>query len=106
MNITPTPITTGITPISSPFEPTPSSAPQRIPGHQPTFLDVFTQIFDDTVRMQGITADDRIRLVLGEVDDLEQIMLNKEKAGIALDLLVNVRNTVLDSYNEIIRMQI
>ncbi|MCL2070739.1 MAG: flagellar hook-basal body complex protein FliE [Oscillospiraceae bacterium] len=73
---------------------------------QPTFLDVFTRIFGDAVEMSEISAADKIRLVLGEADDLEMIQLNKEKAGLAVELLTNVRNTVLDSYNEIIRMQI
>ena len=73
---------------------------------QPTFLDVFSQIFGDAVEGNQTVSEDRIRLMLGDADDLEQIQLNIQKAEIATELLVNVRNTVLDSYNEIIRMQI
>lgn len=98
-----------IPPIGTPTLPT-TTAPvverEAGSGRQPTFTDVFAKIYGDTVELNRISAEDKIRLVLGETDDLEMIQLNKEKAALALELLVNVRNTVLESYNEIIRMQI
>ena len=33
-------------------------------------------------------------------------MINSNKAGIALDMVVQVRNKVLDAYNEVMRMQL
>jgi len=73
---------------------------------QPTFLDVFKSIFGEAVEGNRTVSEDRIRLMLGDADDLEQIQLNMQKAEMAVELLTNVRNTVLDSYNDIIRMQI
>jgi flagellar hook-basal body complex protein FliE len=99
MNIVP--ISSYITAVGTP------DAPQTIrPAGQPSFLDVFKQVFDDAVTTTNTQAADRIRLMLGEADDLEQIQLNMQKAELAVELLVNVRNSVLESYNEIIRMQI
>ncbi|MCL1788724.1 MAG: flagellar hook-basal body complex protein FliE [Oscillospiraceae bacterium] len=97
-------------PIGIPTTPTTTTltAPvvvERVAG-QPTFLDVFTQIYGEAVDTDAVKHADSIRTALGDVDDLEQIMLNKEKATLALELFVNVKNTVLESYNEIIRMQI
>ena len=80
--------------------------PLKISGNQPTFLDVFTQIFGEARLTTEIQGEDRIRMMLGEADDLEQIQLNIQKAEIAVELLATVRNTVLESYNEIVRMQI
>lgn len=74
--------------------------------NSPSFLDVFSSIFNDAVVTNEIQQADRIRLMLGEVDDIAEVQLNMRKAEFATDLLVTVRNTVLDSYNEIIRMQI
>jgi len=102
MNIIP--ISTGIPPIGSIYD-TPQQQPQEKVG-QPNFLDVFKQIFGDAVEGNQIKDADRIRLMLGDADDLEQIQLNMQKAEIATELLVNVRNSVLESYNEIIRMQV
>jgi flagellar hook-basal body complex protein FliE len=103
MNITP--ISTYIPPIK-PVDVSEITPPIEISGNQPTFLDVFKSVFNDATTLSNVTNQDKIRIMLGEADDLEMIQLNKEKAGLAVELLANVRNTVLDSYNEIIRMQI
>jgi flagellar hook-basal body complex protein FliE len=104
MNITP--ISTGIMPIGGELgQGTRVQAPVST-GGQPTFLDVFKQIAGDAVETQQIKNADMIRLMLGETDNLEEVMLSMRKAEIANDLLVNVRNATLDAYNEITRMQI
>ena len=73
---------------------------------QATFLDVFSQVMADAIETNQIKDQDMIALMLGEVDNLEQLQLNLVKAEIATDLLVNVRNAILDSYNDVIRMQL
>jgi flagellar hook-basal body complex protein FliE len=78
----------------------------RISTGQATFLDVFSQVMNDAIETNRQKDEDMIALMLGETDNLEQMALNMVKAEIATELLANVRNTVLDSYNEIMRMQI
>lgn len=72
----------------------------------PTFLDVFSKIYNDAVETSAQKQEDIFRLMLGDTDNLEQIQANIQKATIAMDLLVNVKNTVVDAYNEIIKMSI
>jgi flagellar hook-basal body complex protein FliE len=103
MNITP--INTYITPIGTHGGLTGGQQESPKVG-QPTFLDVFSQIFGDAVSTNEIKSEDMIRLMLGDTDNLEEMMLNLRKAELANDLFVNVRNTVLDAYNDIIKMQI
>ncbi|MCL1832170.1 MAG: flagellar hook-basal body complex protein FliE [Oscillospiraceae bacterium] len=83
-------------------------APQtsRISTGQATFLDVFSRVMSDAIETNRIKDQDMVKLMLGETDHLEQMALNMVKAEIATDLLINVRNNVLDAYNDIIRMQI
>ncbi|MFH1569232.1 MAG: flagellar hook-basal body complex protein FliE [Gemmatimonadota bacterium] len=45
-------------------------------------------------------------LVTGEAADVHQVMVAVEQAGIALDLMLEVRNRVLEGYQELIRMQV
>lgn len=45
------------------------------------------------------------KLITGEVDDLHQVMIAAQKASITLDLTVQVRNKVVEAYQEIMRMQ-
>lgn len=45
-------------------------------------------------------------LALGEVDSVHQVVIASEKANVALQLTLQIRNKVLDAYNEIMRMQV
>ena len=45
------------------------------------------------------------QLVTGEAENLHQVMLAVGKASLALSLMVEVRNKVLEAYREIMRMQ-
>ena len=51
----------------------------------------------------GCAIDD---LVTGKAADVHQVMVAVEEAGIALDLMLEVRNRVLEGYQELIRMQV
>lgn len=72
----------------------------------PTFLDIFSGIIGNAVDTNAQKQDDIVQLALGNTDNLEEIQANITKAEVATELLVNVKNSVVDSYNEIIRMSI
>ena len=45
-------------------------------------------------------------LALGQTDNLHEVMMNVESARMQLDLLLQVRNKLLDAYQELMRMQV
>lgn len=45
-------------------------------------------------------------LAVGETDNLHQVMLAISKAEISMELVVQVRNRLLEGYQEVMRMQI
>ena len=45
-------------------------------------------------------------LAAGEVDDISQVVIAGQKAEIALQLTMQVRNRALSAYQELIRMQV
>jgi len=45
-------------------------------------------------------------IISGKVDNLEQLMYQIEKSDISLRLITEIRNKALESYQEIIRMQV
>ncbi|HWQ89482.1 MAG TPA: flagellar hook-basal body complex protein FliE [Desulfitobacteriaceae bacterium] len=47
-----------------------------------------------------------IALATGQTEDIHTVMIALEKASLSLGLTVEVRNKVLDAYNQIMRMQI
>jgi flagellar hook-basal body complex protein FliE len=44
------------------------------------------------------------RLMLGETDNIHQSMIAMQESGLAFSLLVEVRNKLVDSYQELMRM--
>lgn len=50
----------------------------------------------------AITAD----FIAGKTDSIHSVMIAAGKASISLQLMVEVRDKVLDAYNEIMRMQV
>jgi flagellar hook-basal body complex protein FliE len=53
------------------------------------------------------TADQGIeRFLAGEGEELHSVVMATEKAGLAFELFLQVRNKVVSAYQEIMRMQI
>lgn len=71
-----------------------------------TFLDVFKDLYDNVVETNEQVDRDAIDLMLGNIDDLATVQANIEKANVAVDLLVAVKNEVISAYNSIINMQV
>lgn len=102
------PISSAITPlesVSSVFDRDREKA-QEDGVSVPTFLDVFKGIFYNAVDANQQKQEDILQLLLGDTDNLEEIQSNIAKAEIATELLVTVKNTVVDAYNEIVKMSI
>jgi flagellar hook-basal body complex protein FliE len=60
-----------------------------------------------TVNDKILKADTMLqRLATGEVDNLHQVMANIEEAKLSFQLLVQVRNKLLEAYQDILRMQV
>jgi len=45
-------------------------------------------------------------LVTGELENLHSVMISAEKADIVLSLALQIRNKVIDAYDQVMRMQI
>ncbi|MCX7977402.1 MAG: flagellar hook-basal body complex protein FliE [Bdellovibrionaceae bacterium] len=45
-------------------------------------------------------------LATGKTDNIAEVMIASEKADIALRLMVQVRNKIIDAYQEIMRIQV
>ena len=71
-----------------------------------TFLHMFTEALNGVNEIQQ-NADNLTRQYLtGETTDIAQVLLATEKANLAMQLTVQVRNKIVEAYQEISRMQI
>jgi len=95
------PISSAVPPIESFFD-----KESAVSSDAPKFSDVFKELFDDVKETQRITEEDAVKLVMGEIDDLHTVYINMQKAAIAVQAFSSVTNTALDSYKQIMQMNI
>lgn len=63
-------------------------------------------LIDETNQIQKNADQMSIDFALGKVDSIHNVMIAQEKANLALQYTVQLRNSILDAYNEIMRMQV
>ena len=99
-----------ISPISSSivnlFSPEPVVHANNMPGPGGSFADIFTEAISTVNTNHMVTSANTLALLSGQTDDLAGIMIDGQKAEIALNLALSLRNKVLDAYTEIMRMQV
>lgn len=78
---------------------------QQVEG-KASFKDMLTNSIQEADRLYQVTETDTDALLAGEVDNLAQVMVNSTKSELALNMVVQVRNKVVEAYNEIMRMQV
>ncbi|MGI6707449.1 MAG: flagellar hook-basal body complex protein FliE [Clostridia bacterium] len=71
-----------------------------------SFKDALKDALEQVNELDRQSRKDNLDLAAGTVDDLHSVMINAEKADLALQLTIQMRNKILDAYNEIMRMQI
>jgi flagellar hook-basal body complex protein FliE len=73
----------------------------------PNFSSFLSEAIDRTVAADAESKAAGVNLLLGEGDqDLHSIIIAGQKAEVLLNLTVQIRNKMVESYQEIIRMQI
>jgi flagellar hook-basal body complex protein FliE len=85
-----------------------SLPPLANPGAAPA--QGFSQMLDGLVgavdaKQQAAGAVTR-QVLLGETDNLHQSVIAMQEAGVAFSLMVEVRNKLVESYQELMRMQV
>lgn len=70
------------------------------------FFNAAVKMYDETNDLQLEADQKQLDLITGKSDNLIDVMMSQEKAYTALQFSVQVTNKVIDSYKEIMRMQI
>ena len=97
------------------------SAQSSINGVQPIGIDKtsstervtapgFAQMFEDFVKgvdqKKKISKQETQDLILGRSDNIHEAVVKSQEAGVAFNLMIEVRNKLVDSYKELMRMQV
>lgn len=71
-----------------------------------SFADTLNQAISNVNELQ-VQSDHKVQeLATGKTDDIASVMITAEKADIALRAMVQVRNKIIDAYQEIMKMQV
>jgi len=69
-----------------------------------SFTDLFNNLVNSVNDLQFDAAKAQELLATGDAADLHQVMIAAEEAGIALDLLLEIRNKLVDAYKTLMQM--
>lgn len=75
-----------------------------VPGE--SFADTLKGAINTVDKLQKDADVKMQELVTGKSQNIHETMIAAEKADIALKLMVQVRNKIIDAYQEIMRMQV
>ena len=71
-----------------------------------SFSDLVKTFATDVNDLQFRAGDAIDSLVTGEAADVHQVMVAVQEAGLALDLLIEIRNRTQEAFQEIMRIQV
>ncbi|MDZ8117279.1 flagellar hook-basal body complex protein FliE [Pontiella agarivorans] len=86
--------------------PLPGAAARPVaPAAEQGFGDILTNLVDKVDGMQKAADASVGDVVSGKVTDVHQVAVKVQEAGVAFDLMLGVRNRLMDAYQELIKMQ-
>lgn len=91
-----------ITPITMP-EPV---APARAADQSGEFQKILTGSIDKLESLNNAASDAVQKFITGENEELHTAVLATQKASLAFELGLQVRNKVVDAYQEVMKMQV
>jgi flagellar hook-basal body complex protein FliE len=95
-----------INPISLPNNINKATDEKNRNNNDVSFGDILKQAINSVNELQKVNAQNNYLLAAGEIDSIHKVMIDAEKADIVLQFTIQIRNKVLEAYQEIMRMQI
>ncbi|MDH7602693.1 MAG: flagellar hook-basal body complex protein FliE [Armatimonadota bacterium] len=71
-----------------------------------SFQSLFKRAVAEVNKLQNEADDLAAKLAAGDIEDVHRAMIAMQKAKLALDLTIQVRNKVIEAYQEVMRMQV
>ncbi len=71
-----------------------------------SFTELFSNMLNSVNDLQMDAAQIQEAFMSGDPVELHQVMIKAQEAGIAMDLLLEIRNKLVSAYSELMRMPI
>lgn len=72
----------------------------------PSFADTLKNAVGSVNQLSQEADVQMQKLATGETKNIPEVMIASEKAGVAFKLLMQVRNKIIDAYQEVMKMQV
>ena len=72
----------------------------------PGFAQMFERFIKGVDQKKKISAKETQDLILGRSDNIHEAVVKSQEAGVAFNLMIEVRNKLVESYKELMRMQV
>lgn len=79
---------------------------ESTPKSSENFGDLFSSLIDSVNELHGEAGEVQQALLNGDPIELHQVMIKLEEAGIATDLLLEIRNRLVSGFTELMRMPV
>ena len=76
------------------------------PSGTKSFADTLNEAIGSVNQLQKTSDKGMQDLATGRTDNIAEVMIASEKADIALKLMMQVRNKIIDAYQEVMKMQV
>ncbi len=80
--------------------------PKPAETQEGSFTELFSNLLNSVNEIQGESAQIQQDMLNGEPVELHEVMIKAEEAGIAMDLMLEVRNKLMNAYNDLMKMPI
>ncbi|MDR3013187.1 MAG: flagellar hook-basal body complex protein FliE [Chitinispirillales bacterium] len=71
-----------------------------------SFKDMLSGFMNDVNQLQNKASESVQRLAAGEITDVNQVMTASEEAKVAFNLMMEMRNKVMEAYQEVMRIRL
>lgn len=75
------------------------------PGQGSGFAERLRSMMEDVDSLQDHSLELQQALLSGESMDVHEVMIAGQEAGLAFDLMLEIRNKLMEAYQEIMRLQ-
>jgi len=102
------PLSSNIINILSPSGPASSDSSKILDSGESSgsFANILSEAIGEAAQADKADKASALELLMGNSDDLSGLMLDAQKAELSLNLALQIRNKVVDAYNEMMRMQV
>jgi len=98
--------------ISNLITPNPAVSPDTerrvggVGGSDVSFANILSDALGTAAHLDHADRTSGLELLLNQSDDLSAVLIDAQKAELSLNLALQIRNRIIDSYNEVMRMQV